>query len=97
MTTPASRMTSRVRSGWLHEAARVVRLALLPFEAHEAADGQPVERVDRLLALVQDARARREADAELVDPDAGAARDDEVAELVDDHEHDQDGQQERRC
>ena len=35
------------------EGARIDRFALLPFQAHEAADGQPVERVDRLLAAVQ--------------------------------------------
>ena len=49
------------------EGARVERLALLALEADEAADGQPVERVDGLLAAMQDERPRREADAELVD------------------------------
>ena len=68
------RMRRRVRSALVDEGARVDRFALLPFEPHEAADGQPVQRVDRLLAAVEDERARREADAELVDPHAGATR-----------------------
>ena len=47
MATPASRIASRVRSALVHEGARVGRLALLPLQPHEAADGQPVEGVDR--------------------------------------------------
>ena len=35
------------------------------------------------------ADARREADPELLDGDAGPLGDDEVAELVDEHQHDQ--------
>ncbi len=86
MTTPARRMTQAGAQPLVGEGARVDRLALLPLQPHEAADGQPVEGVDRLLAAVEDARAGREADAELVDPHAAAAGHDEVAELVDQHE-----------
>ena len=39
------------------EGARIDRFAVLPFEPHEAADRQPVERVDRLGAAMED-RAR---------------------------------------
>ena len=52
--------TSRVGSRWSDERVRIVRLALLPFHAHEAADGQPVERVGRAL-LVACSRSRRAA------------------------------------
>ena len=93
MTTPASRITIRVRSRWLENARGSSDDALLPFQAHEAADGQPVEGVDRVLAAMQDPRARREADAELVDPHAGRPGHREVAELVEHHERDQDDQQ----
>ena len=93
MTTPASRITQPGAEPLVDEARGIGRLALLPLEPHEAADGQPVEGVDGLLARWRIGRAGREADAELVDPDAGAARDDEVAELVEHHQDHQDGQQ----
>ena len=38
-------------------------------------------------------RAGRKADTELVDTDSRASRHDEMAELVDDHERDEDGKQ----
>ena len=54
MTTPASRMHEAGAQSLVDEGARVGRFALLPFQAHEAADGQPVERVDRLRAAMED-------------------------------------------
>ena len=93
MPTPASRMVRRVRRFLRTNEFGVVRLAVLPFHAHKAADGQPVERVGRaLLVRVVGQRLGREADAELVHLDPGAARDEEVAELVDDDEADEDDQ-----
>ena len=53
------------------ERARVVRLAVLALEPDEAADRQPVERVERLALRAEDLRPGREPDPELVDADAG--------------------------
>ena len=69
------------------ERARIVRVAVLALEPDEAADRQPVERVERLALRPEDLRPGREPDPELVDADAGQAGDHEVAELVDDDEH----------
>ena len=59
----------------LAEKARgiVGRVAVLALELHEAADRQPVERVDGLALVAQDLRARREPDAELEDADVRSA------------------------
>ncbi len=75
------------------ERAWILGDALLSFQAHEAADGQPVEGVHRVLAAMQDPRARREADPEFVDPHAGRPGHREVAELMEHHERHQDDQQ----
>ncbi len=57
------------------ERARIVRLvAVLALELHEAADRQPVERVERLALRAEDLRPRREADPELEDADLGQLR-----------------------
>ena len=73
------------------ERARVVgAVAVLALELHEAADRQPVERVDGLALVAQDLGPRREADAELQHADVREPGGDEVAELVDDHEGAQD-------
>ena len=69
------------------ERARIVGVvAVLAFELDEAADRQPVERVEGLALRAQDLGPRREPDAELEHPDVGEPGDDEVAELMDDHE-----------
>ena len=68
-------------------------VAVLALELHEAADRQPVERVEGLALRAQDLGARREADPELEDADAGEPRGDEVAELVDHHERAEDGEE----
>src|SRR5665811_85096 len=76
------------------EGARVVGVAVLALEPHEAADRQPVERVDGLAAVTHDLCSRREADPEFVDADAEEARQHEVAELVDDDERAEDEDEE---
>ena len=91
MTTPETRiasLTGRLFDENARGSSGVV--AVLALELDEAADRQPVERVERLALRAQDLGARREADAELEDADAGEARGDEVTELVDHHEGAQD-------
>ena len=77
------------------ERPRVVRsVAVLTLELHEAADRQPVQRVDGVADIADDLRARRKADAELEDADPEETRDHEVAELMDDHEDPEDPEEE---
>ena len=91
MTTPATRMTILVDQRWAaNERGSSAPVAVLALELHEAADGQPVERVEGLALVAQDLGPRREADPELEDADVGQPGRDEVAELVDDHEHAED-------
>ena len=56
----------------------------------EAANGQPVEGVERLAELPALADPRREADAEFFDADAGEFGGDEVSEFVQDDQSEQD-------
>ena len=74
------------RSRGRTSAGRRPVVAVLALELDEAADRQPVQRVERLALRAQDLRPRREADPELEDADAGQAGRDEVAELVDQDE-----------
>ena len=77
------------------ERARVAAVvAVLALEPDEAADRQPVQRVERLAVRAEDLRPGREADPELEDPDAGEAGGDEVAELVDEDEDAEDDEEE---
>ena len=67
------------------ERARIVgSVAVLALQLDEAADRQPVERVEGLALRAQDPGPGREADPELEDADARQPGRDEVAELVDD-------------
>ncbi len=78
-----------------NEGPRVLAFALLPLHPDEATQRKPVQRVFRLPVTSQAGQAGREPDAELVDPDARQARHDKVAHLVDEHEDDEDGQEQR--
>ena len=73
MTTPATRMTIFVSQLCAeNERGSSAPFAVLALELHEAADRQPVQRVQRLALRAQDLRPRREADAELEDADVRA-------------------------
>ena len=75
ISTPATRIVSFLRQALVRERAWVVGVgAVLALELHEAADRQPVERVERLALVPQDLRARWEADPELEDADVRKAR-----------------------
>ena len=63
--------------------------AFLPGETHEAAQGQPIDRVEGF-AKADAGDPRGHADAELFDAHARELGHDEVAELVQDHESEQD-------
>ena len=98
MTTPATRMTIFFHHGWTeNERGSSARVAVLALELDEAADGQPVERVEGLALVAQDLRAGREADAELEHAHVRQPGRHEVADLVDDHEdaEDRDEQDDR--
>ena len=79
MPTPASRIDQAGAQRLVDEGARVGRLALLPFQADEAADGQPVQACRWSPARVEHRGTGREADAELVDAHVRAASHEEVA------------------
>ena len=67
-------------------------VAVLAEHLHEAAERDPVQAVARS-APHDRGDARREADPELLDRDAGPLGDDEVAELVDQDQDDQDAKE----
>ena len=72
------------RQALRRERPRVARVVtVLPFELHEAADGQPVEGVEGLALRAQHLGARREADPELEDADTRQPSGEEVPELMD--------------
>ena len=68
------------------ERVGIVRFAVLALEPDEPAKGQPVQCDEGLALRAQDPRPGREPDPEFEDADPGEPRDDEMAELVDDHE-----------
>ena len=94
MATPATRTTSFFHIGCIANERWSSAVAVLPLEADEAADREPVQGVERLAFRAEHAGARREPDAELEDADAEDPGHEEVAELVDDHEGPEDEDEE---
>jgi len=82
IATPATRTVSCLASDAFVKA-RGRRVLFFALEAHEAADGQPVQGVFRLVVVAQHLGLRREAKSELQNANPNQAGDQEVAELVD--------------
>ena len=83
--------------GWVALAVLLTVAVAALGEAHEAAERQPVQRVERLAAAGQDLGPGRKPDPELQDADPRQARHREVPDLVDEDEpaEDQEEQQDR--